>query len=51
MEPGQLTPAEIALIQKGRDERAKRDAARAFKSKAIGIAAALEQWAEETGQG
>lgn len=51
MDLGQLTTEEIALIQKGRDERAQRDAARAFKSKAIAVAAAFEKWSEETGEG
>lgn len=51
MDINDLTPGEIALIQKSRDERAQRDAARAFKSKAIAIAAAFEKWSERTGEG
>lgn len=51
MDIGQLTTEEIALIQKGRDESAKHDAARAFKSKAIAVAAAFEKWSDETGDG
>lgn len=51
MDFSQLTPEEVALIQKGRDERAQRDAARAFKSKAITVAADFEKWSNETGEG
>lgn len=46
-----LTADEIALIQKRRDEQAQRDADRAFKRKAIAVAAAFEKWSDETGEG
>ena len=46
-----LTAEEITLIQKRRDEKAQRDAARAFKSKAIAVAAAFEKWSNESGDG
>ncbi|NHR04396.1 hypothetical protein HA052_04220 [Chromobacterium haemolyticum] len=51
MEIESLTPEEIALIQKRRDEQAARDAARAFQRKAIATAHEFAKWSDEEGLG
>lgn len=47
----ELTPAEVAVIQKRRAEQAEREAATAFQRKAIATAAAFEVWSAESGEG
>lgn len=49
MQIDELSPDEVALIQARRDERAQREAARAFQRKAIATALAFSDWSAETG--
>lgn len=46
-----LTPAEIALVQAHRAQRAKDDERRAFQRKAIATAHAFDTWSDGSGEG
>lgn len=49
MEINDLTPAEIELIRKSREERAAKEAARVFQRKAIATAYEFSKWSDEEG--
>jgi len=46
-----LTPDEIALIQRRRDEQARLEAAQVFQRKAIATSHAFAEWSSTTGEG